>query len=123
MSTRAVAALAAVATATLWMPAPVSARPAPIGSPASLGLLDESAAMARALVSGEPVEVSALTTELTRVVADPTTRAFRAEVSALPARVRDPRGGWRAVDTTLVSRSDGTVAPRAVPTDMAFSGG
>src|SRR5262245_13421136 len=99
MSTRVVAVLVTAAIAALWTVAPVSAQPAAVAPPASPDPLDEPAAMARALTTGQPVEVSALTTELTRVVADPATRTFRAEVSALPTRVRDPRGGWRAVDT------------------------
>jgi hypothetical protein len=86
--------------------------------------LDEAAAMARARATGAQVEVSKLTTETTRVVADPVTGDYIAEVSAQPVRVRDTAtGGWRPVDTTLVVRPDGTVGPVATPVQMAFSGG
>lgn len=87
-------------------------------------LLDEAGAMALARATRRPVEVGRLTTETTRVVADPSTGTFVAEVAAQPVRVRDQvTGGWRAVDTTLVVHPDGTVGPSVAPVDMRFSGG
>jgi len=80
--------------------------------------------MARAVATGSPTEVSALTSQTVRVVADPASRLFQAEVSALPVRVRDAAtNGWRPVSTKLAVRPDGTVAPEATPVPMAFSGG
>ncbi len=88
------------------------------------GLLTEAAAMALARATGQPVEVSALTSETTLVIADPATGLFRAEVSALPVRVRDDAAtGWRPVDLTLHIRPDGRVGPAVAPVELVFSGG
>src|SRR5262245_40886812 len=92
-------------------------------APAS-GLLDEAGAMVQARATGRPVEVTALTSETVKVMADPTSRTFAAEVSALPVRVRDVTGaGWRPVDLTLWVKADGTVTPAVAPVELAFSGG
>ncbi|MBI0384426.1 LamG domain-containing protein, partial [Streptomyces albiflaviniger] len=48
---------------------------------------------------------------------------FTLEQSSVPQRVRADDGSWRDVDTTLERRSDGSVGPRSVVVDLAFSGG
>lgn len=64
-------------------------------------------ALERAGVLGVPVEVSGLTDERTRVVADPVSGGFRVELSAGVARVSDGVGGWRVPDTSLRLGGDG----------------
>src|SRR5262249_48149362 len=47
---------------------------------------------------------------------------YTAELTAVPTRVR--RGtAWTALDTTIVSRPDGSVGPRSVADDVALSNG
>lgn len=84
--------------------------------------LNEAEAMAKALVEERPVEVSSLTSETERVVADPSTGNLIAEVSPLPVRVEQP-GGWVDLDSTLVEQPDGTVAPEAAVVDVEIDHG
>lgn len=79
--------------------------------------------MREAVASGAPVEVSSLTTETQRVLADPATGGFVAELSAVPARTRQADGTWRAIDLTLVLGADGLVRPVNAAEPMSFSGG
>jgi hypothetical protein len=97
----------------VWVPAASGAPPAVL-PPAER-------ALAEAVATGEPVEVTELTTQTRRVLANPDA-TFDAEVSAEPVRVRRD-GAWVPVDTTLVARGDGTVAPAAAALDVSFSGG
>jgi hypothetical protein len=101
----------------LAVPARAGADPAP-PRPAAL---DEDSALQRAAATGKPVEVPALTTETSRVVAKPAGH-LTLEQSAVPVRARKD-GAWRAIDTTLVRRSDGAVVPVATATDLVLSGG
>jgi hypothetical protein len=82
---------------------------------------DEMSASLAARKQGSKVEVSSKTSETTRVFAEPS-GSFTLEQSVMPERVR--RGaGWINVDTTLETRADGTVAPKATAADVSFSGG
>ncbi|MFD0688738.1 LamG domain-containing protein [Actinomadura fibrosa] len=94
-------------------PSPASAQSAPTSA--------ERAALARARASGKRVEVVAKRTETMEVYAEPGGH-FTAAVHPGPVRVRRD-GGWVPVDTTLVRRPDGSVAPRAAAVSLAFSGG
>jgi len=78
-------------------------------------------AQAEAARTGQRVEVLGERSENGQVFANPE-GTFTAETSVMPVRVRRS-GGWVPVDTTLTARSDGTVAPKAVPVELAFSGG
>ncbi|MFJ3235916.1 LamG-like jellyroll fold domain-containing protein [Streptomyces sp. NPDC086787] len=80
----------------------------------------ESKASRRAAETGQRVAVQGLTTEANQVFANPD-GTFTAESSAEVERVRK-RGVWTPVDTTLVRRSDDTLAPRAAH-DVTLSGG
>ncbi|MCW6004373.1 LamG domain-containing protein [Micromonospora sp. CPCC 205371] len=62
-----------------------------------------------------------LTTE-TRLVHALPDGSMSAAVTNVPVRVQR-NGRWVDIDTTLVRRADGTVAPRAASADYVFSGG
>lgn len=82
---------------------------------------DTGSAVRAAIAQKAPVRVSDLTTP-TRVVDARPDGTMTATIHASPQRVlRD--GRWVGVDTTLVRRADGTVAPRAVEADLVLSGG
>ncbi|MDT0331473.1 LamG-like jellyroll fold domain-containing protein [Nocardiopsis lambiniae] len=85
------------------------------------GLIDDQAALTLAAETGEPVEITAATTETTRHLANPD-GGFTMEQSALPVRVRD-EDGWTPVDTGLVAGADGALRPKAAVADIVFSGG
>ncbi|MFJ6838086.1 LamG-like jellyroll fold domain-containing protein [Streptomyces sp. NPDC091209] len=78
-------------------------------------------ASARAKATGKPVTVDQLTDTGTIVVANPNGTFTRTD-SSMPQRTRQ-HGKWVPIDTKLVRRADGTWAPRAAVTDVAFSGG
>ncbi|NEC90308.1 LamG-like jellyroll fold domain-containing protein [Streptomyces sp. SID12501] len=80
----------------------------------------ERHASERAVASGKPVEIDELTSTTSRVVANPD-GSFTAEAATSPERVRKD-GEWMGVDTTLVTRPDGSLAPRAAE-DIRLSGG
>src|SRR3954466_2753333 len=82
--------LMAVATAGFAGVAPVHA--GPVTDPAPV-LDAEQTASQQARVTGQPVEVTSLLTETTRVVANPD-GTFTAEVHAGPTRYRDESGAW-----------------------------
>lgn len=82
----------------------------------------EVRAMTRALETGAPVEVAELTDERTKVVADPETGQFTAELNAFPVRVKRDNA-WRDVDLSLVRGADGRVRSRQGYADVALSGG
>ncbi|WP_405499708.1 LamG domain-containing protein [Streptomyces niveus] len=87
------------------------------------GLPPESAeqtASKQAVSESRRVEVKSLTNESSRVFANED-GSFTAEASPVPERVlRD--GVWVPIDTTLVRREDGALAPKAAQ-DVALSGG
>jgi hypothetical protein len=71
--------------------------------------------------AGVRTEVVSARTEYDTVYANPSGTTTRV-ASAVPVRVH--RGGsWRAIDTTLERRADGTIGPKAALLDVAFSGG
>ncbi|MEV7284341.1 LamG domain-containing protein [Streptomyces sp. NPDC093252] len=55
--------------------------------------------------------------------ANPDGKTFLLRKSIVPVRVQEADGGWAAPDTTLVTRADGSVGPRATTVDLTFSGG
>jgi hypothetical protein len=81
----------------------------------------EAAAVKKARETGRPVEVDGQQTPTTTVTANPDGR-FSYRSSAQPERV-EKDGRWRAVDTTLTKRGDGSYAPTAAVADLTFSGG
>ncbi len=117
MRKRAFVVLAAAASCASMLAVPdlagASAGPAMVAG--------EEAAVVTARRTGQRVEVAALRTQTQQVFADPS-GALTMEQYAQPVRVRRA-SGWVPVDTTLERRSDGTIAPRAVAVDLAFSAG
>lgn len=80
-----------------------------------------AAAAARAVATGRPVVVAALTTPTVTVSADPR-GGFTLDESLLPVRVR--RGaGWAPVSAALRRMPGGGLAPVAVPGSLRMSGG
>jgi hypothetical protein len=79
------------------------------------------AASVRAKATGKPVTIDQLTDSGTLVVANPNGTFTRTD-SSMPQRTLQ-HGKWVPIDTTLVRRADGTWAPKAALTDVAFSGG
>ena len=82
---------------------------------------DEAAAQAVARQTSEPVLIAGKTTQTEEFYANPD-GSFTYRQHERPVRVRQD-GEWTAVDTTLVSRPDGTIAPRAAAVGISFSGG
>ncbi|MDX3071938.1 LamG-like jellyroll fold domain-containing protein [Streptomyces sp. MI02-7b] len=78
-------------------------------------------ASARAKTTGKAVAIDQLTDIGTIVVANPDGTFTRTDAS-MPQRTR-LHGKWVPIDTTLVRQADGTWAPKAAVTDVAFSGG
>jgi hypothetical protein len=82
---------------------------------------NEATAMAAAHRQGSPVEVVSQRTPTRAVYANPS-GTLTAELSVVPTRVRQRRG-WVPVETSVVSRADGALSPRAVVGELALSGG
>lgn len=102
------------------LPPTFTGAPAP-GPAQEPGAAADSSAAEQARRTGEPVEVSEWTTETSQVLANPDgTFTLRANQRAVRVK-RD--GSWRAVDTTLRTAEDGSVAPVATDQDVTFSGG
>jgi hypothetical protein len=97
--------------------AAVGEDPAPVPGEAA----SETEALAEAERTGEPVEVLSLRGETSEVFAT-AEGTFEAVEYLRPVRTRI-NGRWEDVDTGLVPRGDGTVAPVAATVDLAFSGG
>ncbi|GAA2518618.1 LamG-like jellyroll fold domain-containing protein [Streptomyces longisporus] len=125
----AVAVVAALAAGSLSATVPAHAAPtAPTRPshpsthrPAVRRLNATESASARAKATGKPVTVDQLTDTGTVVVANPNGTFTRTD-SSMPQRTRQ-HGKWVPIDTTLVRQADGTWAPRAAVTGVAFSGG
>ncbi|WP_176738539.1 LamG domain-containing protein [Micromonospora pallida] len=81
----------------------------------------EGEAMAAAKATGQRVEVGAMRSEAKETYANPD-GTFTQVTHQQPVRVVQ-QGKWVPVDPTLVSRSDGTVGPRAAAIGLSFSGG
>ncbi|QHC31650.1 hypothetical protein [Streptomyces sp. HF10] len=121
------AALAAgsLTSAVVAQAAPAAATRSPhtkSGTPGShRGLNATESASARAKATGKPVTIDQLTDTGTVVVANPDGTFTRTD-SSMPQRTRRD-GKWVPIDTTLVRQSDGTWAPKAAVTNVAFSDG
>ncbi|MFF6994959.1 DNRLRE domain-containing protein [Streptomyces sp. NPDC008313] len=85
------------------------------------GAVSEAAASDAAAESGKPVEISPLRDERSQTFANPD-GTFRFKEFVQPVRTRKD-GKWIDIDTTLVERADGRLAPRASSTVMSISGG
>ncbi|MEU7583922.1 LamG-like jellyroll fold domain-containing protein [Streptomyces sp. NPDC041068] len=81
---------------------------------------EEQKASRAAVSSGKRAEVKSLTTATSQLFANPD-GTFTVEASAEPERIRKG-GDWVPVDTSLVKRADGSLAPRAGE-DIELSGG
>ncbi|GAA2923489.1 hypothetical protein [Streptomyces enissocaesilis] len=111
-----------MAAAVVWSLAPAVSFAAPARFSPALGPVSEQSASERAVQSGEAVAVTAATTEYTTTVANPD-GTFTLTQSTQPQRARTEDGTWAGIDTTLVTRADGTVGPKNAVVDLSFSGG
>jgi hypothetical protein len=115
----AAAAIGVLVLAGLVAPDRSAAQPAtPLATPSAA---TEAGASRLAQAAGQPVEVTGMTSETRKVMANPD-GTFTADIAAGPVRIKDQAGGWREVDLTLEKRADGTVAPRAHPRGLVLSG-
>ncbi|MBO4256574.1 LamG-like jellyroll fold domain-containing protein [Streptomyces griseorubiginosus] len=121
-----VAAAAAAALLTTGM----SVAPAPAAeqvkgekdkSGGSSASLSPNGAQTKAKKSGKPVEIQSLRDERSTTVANPD-GTFTTSEYVQPVRTRVD-GKWTDIDTTLVRRKNGTLAPKAALAAMSFSGG
>ncbi|MBV1854120.1 FG-GAP-like repeat-containing protein [Catellatospora tritici] len=102
---------------------PVSAAGQPAAKPAQPARPTDAMAVAatKARSTGRAVEVTALTTQTSRTLADPD-GTTTLELNAQPARVlRD--GAWVGLDASLVRNADGTWSPKATVSNLTLSGG
>ncbi|MFF5307606.1 LamG-like jellyroll fold domain-containing protein [Streptomyces sp. NPDC013161] len=124
----AAAIITALAASSLAATAPAHALPSGPTTPqndnspsAARRLNPTESASAQAKATGEPVTVGQLTDTSTEVVANPD-GTFTWTDSSMPQRVRQ-QGKWVPINTTLVQQADGTWAPKAAVTQVAFSDG
>lgn len=82
---------------------------------------DATSAMIAARASGVRVEDLSQRTETTQVFANPD-GTWTSETADAPVRVRDDKGDWHDIDTTLVN-TDGGLAPKYAATDVVLSNG
>lgn len=117
--------LAATAPAHAASSAPASSHqatsPSDRAKSAARRLNPTESASAQAEATGQPVTVDQLTGTGTQVVANPDGTFTRTDTS-MPQRVQQ-QGKWVPIDTTLVRQPDGTWAPKAAVTHVAFSDG
>ncbi|MFF7384814.1 LamG-like jellyroll fold domain-containing protein [Streptomyces griseoluteus] len=90
-------------------------------STAARRLNPTESASAQARATGKAVTIDQLTDTGTTVVANPDGTFTRTD-SSMPQRVLQ-KGKWVAIDTTLRRQADGTWAPKAAVTPVAFSSG
>lgn len=81
----------------------------------------EDAAFGQAARSGEKVEITSLRGESSETYALPNGN-FEAVEHLRPVRARVD-GEWKAIDTALEKRADGSIAPKVATMGVAFSGG
>ncbi|MEV4611829.1 ricin-type beta-trefoil lectin domain protein [Kitasatospora sp. NPDC049258] len=79
-------------------------------------------ALAQAKATGKPVTIDALTTESSESVANPDGHTVTANTHAQDVRTKRD-GGWKSLDTTLRTGSDGTLAPAVTSQGLTLSGG
>ncbi|MDX2973415.1 hypothetical protein PWY87_22455 [Kribbella solani] len=113
-----VVSILAVLSAGL-VPVPASHAAKPPSPPKSAKTIAEATRLAAQYQTR--VEIEPKTTAYSRTVATPE-GTLSAEVSNQPVRVKKDTG-WVPIDTTLASRPDGMIAPKASPSDVAFSAG
>ncbi|GAA2385064.1 hypothetical protein GCM10010432_49710 [Catellatospora methionotrophica] len=111
--------LAGIAVQALAPSVPAQAEPSARGTanPTTTAILDARKA---AKQTGKSVQIPALTTETTRVWAEPD-GTETAEIHTGPVRLKRD-GKWLDYDFTLVRRPDGTVGPKAHPHDLVIAG-
>ena len=120
------AAIAALLTPGLnALPAPAAERTAADGTSgtdaSTTTSLSANDAQTKAKKSGKAVEIQSLRDERSTTVANPD-GTFTTTEYVQPVRTRVD-GKWTDIDTTLVKRKNGTYAPKAALSAMAFSGG
>lgn len=119
--------IATPSSTTTTAPTPTSAPTAPASSAKVSSATQSSAPATSAAASttaqqtGQPVEVTSLTTETQQVVANPN-GTFTATTDTRPVRVKK-NGNWLPIDTTLIANADGTLSPKATLTQVVFSAG
>ena len=110
----------AIFVQVIAVPAPVAAAPA--AKPACpVDRLDRASAVMAARLCGAKVEVAGEKSETLRLWANPD-GTLTAEQHAGPVRMRDGKGGWKTVDSTLQSDADGGVSAKAHPRGLKLSG-
>lgn len=109
--------MAVLAAGLVAVPASQAAKPAT--APKSAKTVAEATRLAAQFNTS--VEIENKTTEYSRTVATPN-GTLSAELSNQPVRVKKD-AGWVPIDTTLATRPDGMIAPKASLSDVAFSGG
>lgn len=97
------------------------AQPAAAADAGSLSAAGTEEAQVKAAESGKKVEVLALRDERSTTTANPD-GTFTTTEYVQPIRTRK-NGKWAEIDTTLVKQANGTYAPKAALSAMAFSGG
>ena len=122
----AAATIAALLTAGLnSLPAPAVEQTASAGTSgtdaSTTSSLSANDARAKAEKSGKAVEIQSLRDERSTTVANPD-GTFTTTEYVQPVRTRVD-GKWTDIDTTLVKQKNGTYAPKAALSAMAFSGG
>lgn len=95
--------------------------PAPRAEPRTEKATEENSALATAKAKGARVEVIGGRTETRQLYAEPN-GTLTAVIGTTPQRVKR-NGSWVPVDTGLQRTSGGSVVPKALPIDLAFSGG
>lgn len=121
MFTTALQAVAAPAQATAPAPPGAPAAPAAPRTPCPAEVPDRASALITARLCGGRVEIAEERSETNRVWANPT-GDLTAEVQSAPVRLRDGKGGWRAVDLNLAANADGSVSAKAHPRGLKLSG-
>ncbi|MFM9707855.1 FG-GAP-like repeat-containing protein [Streptomyces galilaeus] len=115
-------ALAAALSALSLSGAVTAAHADPLPDASSPQLpLDESQASIQAQATGKAVAVDAATTSTVSEMANPD-GTFTLTQSVAPVR-KYASGSWKELDSTLVRRSDGTVAPALTTSGLTLSGG
>lgn len=123
MLARLLAALVAVSlTPSVVVMSDVASAAAEMELPCAGEAATDAVAEAMALRCETRVEVVEDRTELAQVFVEPS-GARTLEAAVTPQRVRKRDGIWSPVSTTLIRHEDGSVVPRAVTADVAFSGG
>ncbi|MFI7296781.1 FG-GAP-like repeat-containing protein [Streptomyces sp. NPDC050121] len=120
-ATAAVAAALALAASLLATQTADRASAASVGAATTAQSTAESRALAKAVTSGEPVEVIAHRTETVQVFANPD-GSFTQDTYALAQFVRKDRK-LVPIDTALKANADGTFSPAATEVGVKFSGG